>query len=95
MTWTSLFIHVLNYFLPVVFMTLCMVIGRWIRGRPRGAGPWWLWAYGLGLLLMGAVVDLGVLWMTGQEGSLLGYGLVCLAMALFNWLWSHPWRQKH
>jgi len=92
MTWTSLFIHVLNYFLPVVFMTVCMALWRVLKS-PRGRF-WAVGIYALGLLLIGAGLDLGVLWYTGQEGSLLGYGVVCLGMAIFHWAWTHPWGQK-
>ncbi len=92
MTWTSLFIHVLNYFLPVVFMTACMVLWRILKAPRRRF--WGVVLYAVGLLLMGASLDLGVLWYTAQEGSLLGYALVCLGMAIFHWAWTHPWGQK-
>jgi len=86
MSWTSLFIHLLNYFLPVVFMTACMVVWRLYRA-PRGRF-WGTGLYGLSLLVMGAGLDVAVLWCTGQEGSLLGYSVVCLGMASVHWLWT-------
>jgi hypothetical protein len=82
---------VINYFLPVVFMTACMTLWRGFK-VPKNK-LWRVWLYALALLLTGVSMDLGVLWFTAQEGSLLGYALVCLGMALVHWIWTHPWGQ--
>lgn len=77
--------HVGGFLLPALFVSATVVLSsRWLRGSVRTLSPWWLQfavnaLVGVGVLLAGLVL-------TGQDGRMLSYGGLVLAIASCQYL---------
>lgn len=85
-------LHLLNFCAPAAFLSVLLVLARWVFARKSPALlPWY------GQLALHFVVGCAALFIAlvvlGRDGSLAGYALLVLALATSQWLVLGGWRR--
>lgn len=80
--------HLLNFAAPAVVVALLLALAGRLLWRRRGVLATWALLAGVGL-----ATRVFTLWWTGQDGSMVGYAALVLALAVAQWLWLGLWRR--
>lgn len=84
------FWHLLGFLAPAAGVALLVSLAARILLPGSGGGSWvtaWILAF-----LAGAAALLAGLWLSGRDGTMLGYGALVLATATSQWLLARSWK---
>jgi Flp pilus assembly protein TadB len=81
----DLLLHGLAFVLPAWCVALCTTLAAAVGQQGRGVSWWWSWLLSG---LAGVIALCVALWLTGHDGSMLGYAALVLSCASVSWLLS-------
>lgn len=88
---TSLW-FLLNFCAPAAFLSVLLVLARWIFARSAPALLPWYGQLALHFLVGSCALFVALVWQ-GRDGSLAGYTLLVLSLATSQWLVLGSWRR--
>lgn len=91
MNLSDIFLHVANFVAPALALALLLpLLGRLFMSRRAALAPWWVQV--LLNFVLGGLVLAAALWWLGNDGKMLSYGLLVLAVGTSQWVMMRGWR---
>ena len=91
MSFFSIFLHLLAFFLPALALALGLVLASRLIWSDLAKAAGWRGALAINFLVGGAVLAAGLV-LTGADGRMATYAALVLACATSQWLWLRAWR---
>ena len=85
-------IHLLSFVAPAVFVAAVLAAGARLEWRKKEHLLPWYWMAGINALLGIVVLAMGLV-LSGQDGRMMTYAALVLALGSCQWLMSGGWRK--